>query len=417
MKMFPKLRLRLTLQFTILATFVYLLLGSIAAAFFYAGLTDTIDAVLSDVANSLDDSVKFEGDKIFFAHKPLEHVHMSDRHAVPTVQLWSLNRTLVEQYGPPGKSVFADGESEMRIENVTLRSISFPIRRSSGIVGYIQIQLPLSNRDDAIREFLEALMYTAPFLITGLGGAGYFFASRAVQPVEESFAVLKQFSADASHELKTPVAIIRSACDNLIDDLKDNPVATERLEVISRTTDRMERLILDLLMLTKTEQAEPAPVALDTPAVELDMVLREILGEFGDLFEEKEIELYAERIDAAKVQTDKDILYKIFSNLLRNAARYTDKGGRVVVSLEVIEQLAVVSVTDTGIGIPPESLPMIFDRFYRVDQSRARTGGGSGLGLAIVKALVERLNGTIEVTSEQGKGSTFTVRLPVQVST
>lgn len=416
MQMFTKLRLRLTLQFTILATCIYLLLGTIACAFFYEGLTDTIDAVLEEVATSLDASVSFNGTGVSFSSKPLEHVHLSDKHAVPTVQLWSADKVMVEQYGPAGTKVFMPGESEVGVEDhVRLRSINKPVIRDKKTVGFVQVQLPLSSRDDAIREFLEALAATAPFLIGGLAGAGYFFASRAVKPVEDSFAMLKQFSADASHELKTPVAIIRSACDNLAAEIKDNAAATERLEVISRTTERMERLIIDLLTLTKTEQpAEQKAVVESIPVVELDMVLREILGEFSDLFEEKGIELYAERIDTARVQADKDSLYKIFSNLLRNAARYTDRGGRVEVSLVVSETFATVNVSDSGIGIPAESLSKIFDRFYRVDQSRARTGGGSGLGLAIVKAFVEKLSGTIEVNSEAGKGSTFTVRLPLR---
>ncbi len=415
MKMFTKLRLRLTLQYTLLATCVYLLLGAIASAFFYSGLTETIDSVLGEVANSLDDAVQYNGSTVSFVHKPLEHVHLSDKHAIPTIQLWNASRVLVEEYGPHGTNIFMAGESEGQAEpQVRLRSVNKPVHRGEQIVGFLQIQLPVSGRDDAIREFMEALTATAPFLIGGLAATGYFFASRAVKPVEESFALLKQFSADAGHELKTPVAIIRSACDNLADDLKDYPAAAERLEVIHRTTERMERLVLDLLLLTKTEQAKDEGRKESTvPVVELDMVFREILGEFGDLFEEKEIELYADRIDSAHVQADKDSLYKIFSNLLRNAARYTDKGGKVTASLEVSVDYATIIVSDTGIGIPPESLAKIFDRFYRVDQSRARTGGGSGLGLAIVKALVEKLDGSIDVTSEAGKGSTFIVKLPL----
>jgi two-component system, OmpR family, manganese sensing sensor histidine kinase len=415
MKMFSKLRLRLTLQFTILATCVYVLLGSIASAFFYAGMTETIDTVLDEVAHSLESAVSVGDNGVMFTRKPLEQVHLRDKHALPTVQLWSANRILVEEYGPAGKEVFLAGETEIQEAGVKLRSINRPINRNSQVVGYLQIQLPVEGRDNAIREFLEALISTAPFLIGGLAAAGYFFAFRAVRPVEESFAMLKRFTADAGHELKTPVAIIRSACDNLAAELKGNTAAMERLEVINRTTERMERLVADLMLLTKTEQAiEEAPRAkAEVPVVELDMIIREILGEFGDLFEDKGIELSADEIEPAKVRADKDSLYKIFSNLLRNCARYTDRGGKVTLGLQRHGDLAVINVSDTGIGIPAESLPKVFDRFYRVDESRARTGGGSGLGLAIVKVMVERFGGSISVTSEVGKGSCFTVYLPV----
>ena len=411
--MFNKLRLRLTLQFTILSACIYILLGSIASAFFYAGLTDAIDAALYDIATSLEESVRHDAETIAFTKKPLEHRKLLHVHSIPSIQLWNVRHALVEQYGPPGEPTLHIGEAEVQSGPLRLRSLGKPVISGLQIIGFIQVQLPVTARETAISEFLEALVSTAPFLIAGLAGAGYFFAARAVKPVEESYGMLRQFTADAGHELKTPVAIMRSACDNLLADLKDNPLATERLEVISRTTERMERLVFDLLLLTKTDSSESKPKEIKTDTIELDMVLREILGEFSDLVEEKGMDMEADVIEPAKVTADKDTLYKIFSNLLRNAARYSDKGSRITVSLEVINGFAVTRISDTGIGIPEESLARIFDRFYRVDQSRARTGGGSGLGLAIVKALTERLGGRIEVESVVGKGSTFTVELPL----
>ncbi|MBY0547973.1 MAG: HAMP domain-containing histidine kinase [Candidatus Obscuribacterales bacterium] len=411
--MFKKLRLRLTLQFTILSICIYVLLGSIASAFFYAGMTDAIDAALYDIATSLEESVRHDAETIAFSKKPFEHGKLMHVHSVPSIQLWTAKRLLVEQYGPPGSPSLHEGEFEVQSGSLRMRSFGKPIISRLQIIGFIQVQLPVTARDTAISEFIEALVSTAPFLIATLAAAGYFFAARAVKPVEESYGMLRQFTADAGHELKTPVAIMRSACDNLLADLKDNPVAVERLEVINRTTERMERLVLDLLLLTKADASEPKAKEATAGTIELDMVLREILGEFSDLFEEKEMELFAEVIAPAKIVAEKDTIYKIFSNLLRNAARYSDKGSRITVSLQVDNGFAVTTVSDTGIGIPEESLNKIFDRFYRVDQSRARTAGGSGLGLAIVKALTERLGGTIHVESSVGKGSTFTVELPL----
>lgn len=414
--MFKKLRLRLTLQFAILSVCVYILLGAISSAFFYSGLTDAIDAALYDVATSLEESVRHDSETIAFTRMPLEHAKLAHVHSVPSIQLWDARHVLLEQYGPPGANSLHIGEYELDAGSLRLRSLGKPIVNGLQIVGFIQVQLPVTARDTAIREFLEALLSTAPFLIGALAAAGYFFASRAVRPVEESYSTLKQFTADAGHELKTPVAILRSACENLAADLKDNRAASERLDVIQRTTERMERLVADLLLLTKTDASPErgrAEITPSTSAIELDMVLREILGEFSDLLEEREMDLIADEIQPAKVHADKDTLYKIFSNLLRNAARYSDKGAKITVSLKLENGLAVTRVADTGIGIPKESLDKIFDRFYRVDQSRARTGGGSGLGLAIVKALTEQLGGSIEVTSEVGKGSEFVIFLPV----
>ncbi|MBX9688254.1 MAG: hypothetical protein K2X27_16215, partial [Candidatus Obscuribacterales bacterium] len=171
-----------------------------------------------------------------------------------------------------------------------------------------------------------------------------------------------------------------------------------------------QRLVADLLLLTKSEQSK---VALKMMPLRFDMLLREVLGEFGDLFEDKGIELIADTIHMARINGDKDALHRLLANLFENALNYTESGGKVKAELLVTGSNLLLTVSDTGVGIPAESIDKIFERFYRVDQSRSRAAGGSGLGLAIVKAITESHHGQIQVSSEVGKGTTFSITLPV----
>jgi signal transduction histidine kinase len=147
--------------------------------------------------------------------------------------------------------------------------------------------------------------------------------------------------------------------------------------------------------------------------VPLDELIADAVQEFRPAFAEKKISLNVHALQPAVVQGDRDSLYRVFSNLLQNALRYTDSGGSVDINMANDSGQARVSVTDTGIGMSSEDLARIFDRFYRADKSRSRAAGGSGLGLAIVKSICEYHKGSISVQSVEGKGSTFTVKLPM----
>ena len=150
-----------------------------------------------------------------------------------------------------------------------------------------------------------------------------------------------------------------------------------------------------------------------TSSLQVDKVARLCAEEFEDRFKEKKIELTVAELQPAMVHGDQDALHRLVTNLLENALRYTNEGGKVTVSCRIIGRVARLSVEDTGVGIPAESLPRLFDRFYRVDQSRSRNAGGSGLGLAIVKAIADAHRGYVEVASEPGKGTRFSVVLPL----
>ena len=219
----------------------------------------------------------------------------------------------------------------------------------------------------------------------------------------------RDFVANASHELKTPVAAVRALAETLQTALPGDPAAALRFaERIGREAERLDLLTRDLLDLSRVERG-----TLDVEPVDLVGLAKEVAGGYGDLAEERRVRLRSELREDVSVRGDRAQLGLLLSSLLDNALRHTPAGGSVWVRLDSNGRRATVAVADTGEGIPAGELPRIFERFYRVDKARARRTGGTGLGLAIVRHVAEAHGGNVRVDSELGRGSTFTVTLPV----
>jgi two-component system, OmpR family, phosphate regulon sensor histidine kinase PhoR len=219
----------------------------------------------------------------------------------------------------------------------------------------------------------------------------------------------RDFVANASHELKTPVAAVRVLAETLLTALPDDPEAGHRFaERIGREAERLDVLVRDLLDLSRVERG-----ALDVEPVDLVGLIKEVVGGYADLAEERRVALSTELRPGISVRGDRAQLGLLLSNLVDNALRYTPGKGTVCVRLDSSESRAVLQVSDTGEGIPAAELPRVFERFYRVDKARARQTGGTGLGLAIVRHVAEAHGGTVRVDSELARGSTFTVTLPI----
>ncbi|MBU4459950.1 MAG: HAMP domain-containing histidine kinase, partial [Verrucomicrobia bacterium] len=224
----------------------------------------------------------------------------------------------------------------------------------------------------------------------------------------EAFARQAQFTADASHELRTPVAVILAQTETILARERQPGEYREALEACRRAARRLRHLTESLLTLARLDSGAPAerpdPVALDRVTAEAVDLLR-------PLATERSICLDAD-LAAAPCAGHADRLAQVAANLVANAIHYNRPGGEVSVRTAVEDGAAVLAVRDTGTGIAAADLPHIFERFYRADASRARAEGRSGLGLAIAKAIVESHGGTIAVESREGEGSTFTVRIP-----
>jgi two-component system phosphate regulon sensor histidine kinase PhoR len=222
-------------------------------------------------------------------------------------------------------------------------------------------------------------------------------------------AVRREFVSNASHELKTPAASIRALAETIAASLPNDPGATERFVAqLENEAVRLSRIVSDLLDLSRleAETAERIPIRLD------DIVAEEV-RRFDEPAREAALHLSVTRLEPAEVRGTAADLALLVRNLVANATQYTRPGGRVEVSLGVEGDAAVLTVRDSGIGIPSRDQDRIFERFYRVDRARSRETGGTGLGLSIVKHVAENHGGTVHVQSELGRGSTFVVRIPV----
>lgn len=225
-------------------------------------------------------------------------------------------------------------------------------------------------------------------------------------------SIRRDFVANVSHELKTPLTSVRGYVETLLGGaIKDQTNNVRFLKKIEFHVDRLSHIVVDLLSLARIESQQDS---LELVPVDWQPIIHEALREREKQIEEKNLKISVDQLDGTlSVLGDSDGLEHIVDNLLDNAVKYTPEGGTICVRLSRDETFARVEVDDTGIGIPTTDLENIFQRFYRVDKARSRELGGTGLGLAIVKHLVQAMNGEIDVRSQDGKGSCFTVKLPL----
>lgn len=229
--------------------------------------------------------------------------------------------------------------------------------------------------------------------------------NQLLERLENLFLTQQRLLADVSHELRTPLTAIRGNVDLM---RRMGEVDEESLQIIQEEAERMSRLVGDLLLLAR---ADAGGLPLERSKVELDAIFFEVYRQVSLM--DKNVDVKVVDIDQVMVIGDVDRLKQLIWNLVGNAIKYTPTGGKVNLSLSKADGWAKIVVEDNGIGIPPEDLPYIFDRFYRVDKARNRGHGGSGLGLSIARWVAQAHGGRIDVESEVGVGTTFTVVLPV----
>lgn len=219
----------------------------------------------------------------------------------------------------------------------------------------------------------------------------------------------RDFVGNVSHELRTPMAAIRAMAETLRDGALEDPEhAYGFLDTILAECDRLTRIADDLLILSDAETNPP-----DRRPLDLSDLCRYVLEGLRPQAERAGLTLETHLEPGVAILGDRDDMDQVLVNLVDNAIKYTPPGGKIQVSLRADGDQAVLTVTDTGIGMMQEHLPRIFERFYRVDKARSRQSGGTGLGLSIVKHMVEAHEGSVSVESEYTRGSTFTVRIPL----
>ena len=221
------------------------------------------------------------------------------------------------------------------------------------------------------------------------------------------------FVSNVSHELRTPLTSVKSYLEALDEGALSEPVAPDFIKVSLDETNRMMRMVTDLLHLSRIDNATSH---LDVELINFTAFITFILNRFDKIRaqdEEKKYEIVRDYpITSVWIEIDTDKMTQVIDNILNNAIKYSPDGGKIMVSMKTTDDQMILSISDQGLGIPKEDLPKIFDRFYCVDKARSRAQGGTGLGLAIAKEIVKQHNGFIWAKSEYGKGSTFTIVLP-----
>ena len=221
------------------------------------------------------------------------------------------------------------------------------------------------------------------------------------------------FVSNVSHELRTPLTSVKSYLEALDEGALSEPVAPDFIKVSLDETNRMMRMVTDLLHLSRIDNETSH---LDVELINFTAFITFILNRFDQIRgqdEEKKYELVRDYpITSVWIEIDTDKMTQVIDNILNNAIKYSPDGGKITVTMKTTDDQMILSISDQGLGIPKQDLPRIFDRFYRVDRARSRAQGGTGLGLSIAKEIIKQHKGFIWAKSEYGKGSTFTIVLP-----
>ncbi len=454
------IRARLTFWYTSLLTLSFLVLGSTGYGLLTYTLSQESDAALRGVAQTLAERgggstetfIPAEIDEVFrrfFGFSPLER-YFERPPLGPSSRGGKLPLSeLAVKNASRGLPTFETLEG---LGPYPVRVLTWPVVKAGRVSGVIQVGMSRENLDKTLRRFLWVMAGIFPVALLLAGGGGWVLARKALKPVDQmtetarrisaehlnrqvqgsgagdeldrlaqtlndmlgrlnvAFQEVRQFSADASHELQTPLTILKGEIEVGL----RSPRRPEEYQAILRSaleeTDRIARLVEGLLLLSRSDAGV---LRMDRRSVNLKNLIEEVIQEVRSLAELHSVELRIGPTELAQIQGDPDHLRRLLRNLVDNGIKYTPSGGSVEISLRRDEKFAILRVSDTGMGIAKEDQEKVFRRFYRTAAARAQSESGAGLGLAISRSIVEAHGGRIEVQSAVGKGSLFTVSLPL----
>ncbi|NER02304.1 MAG: HAMP domain-containing histidine kinase [Okeania sp. SIO3C4] len=305
------------------------------------------------------------------------------------------------------------------LERNKIRSLVLPVFYTSSrseterLSGYIRASHITGVLDIQLERLRWGLIIGGVVAVSLTTWGAIWLTNKSLQPIAQSFERLKQFTADASHELRSPLTAIKSSISVLQSHPERiDPVDKNKVDAIADASYRMTHLVEDLLLLARLD-GSVALMSLEKIPLPLDEILEDTIEFVRSEAEKKDIDLNSNLDSDIWVLGDGQQLQRVFSNLIDNAVQYTPKEGKVTVTLFADNETAIIAVEDTGIGIAPEELPHIFERLWRSDRARIERREGTGLGMAIAQTLIQVHGGKIEVTSKIGVGSCFWVKLPM----
>lgn len=300
-----------------------------------------------------------------------------------------------------------------QLQDSWLRQLTIPVKQDQTLIGYLQIADSLAPLQANLARMRLFLSLGVPATLSLVGLVGWFLGGLAMQPIRRSYEQLQRFTADASHELRAPLsAILSNAQVGLLTPVDDRAQQRQRLENIVAVTGTMSALIGNLLFLARHEgRLNPR----ELNKVDLVKLVQPLAEEYQALAKEQNLNFTAQLpTEPIALSADLELLQQAIRNLLSNAFKYTPSGGKIALKLIARPRRASIVVEDSGIGIPEEDLPHIFERFYRVDRARSLASGGFGLGLAIAQQIIQAHDGRITVKSTADKGTTFQIILPLR---
>ncbi len=456
------IRLRLTLWYTAIFSLILIIFSLVVGVGLTRSLLNSIDTHLQREVSEILGNLKFgddddhTGGSFQLGYTPEEGVYwrlLNDqgRPLIDPGQFAgaTFNTALVNlKYAQLENATMGDGAA------VRLYTAPFIIERQGA--GVVQVAESTSHVQDVQRQLVALLAIGIPLTLLASGAGGWFLASSALAPIDRitraarqisahdlhqrlnlnlpndevgrlaatfdqmlarldnAFNQQRRFIADASHEMKTPLTILKGDVEVALARPRSAEAYRQTLENVNETTDRLIALVQELLLLARADSRQ---AALKIASFNLAQLLTDQVSSLMGRAVQKQIALNLDAPDVLPIEADESKLSRLFMNLVDNALKYCPPGASVTVRAEARAEQICVTVTDTGPGIAPEHLPYLFDRFFRVDQARARIladgqTSGAGLGLSIVQWLAEVHHGRVEVASVVNQGATFTVWLP-----
>ncbi len=425
--MFQGLRSRLLLSYLVVMAAILSVFGTGVYVVFRRNLYSQLDKRLLTLAQSATPSfnaVRSQGSKYLnqVEEVPWRDIFNRDQQSLEWFDAKSnlLGRKgFIEIDVPPevGPATIQqqDGEAIFRTHTLSVFVRTNGQAGPPSLVGFIRASQSIDEINTAQNELFGILIIGGLLTLILIGFGGFWLTQKAIEPIEASFQQLKQFTADASHELRSPLTAIKASVDVMRNHPERvHPKDAKKLIAIAGATLQMSQTLEDLLFLARAD-ADPDVSISDRKLtkISLNQILQNSFVLLEPLANEKKMVFKAKLGDEMEIIGDIGQLSRLFSNLLENALQYTPEGGRVSLDLYKQNRFAIVTVRDTGIGIAPEQLSKVFDRFWRANKARSRREGGTGLGLAISQAIAKRHGGKIIVTSELDIGSCFLVRIPI----
>jgi two-component system, OmpR family, manganese sensing sensor histidine kinase len=353
--------------------------------------------------------------------KNLSQLDWQQRSPIPQIQPQTSARPspAIETDRPHSTTVYGDAGLSLVQQQGQIRSVTVPTytpdsnKKTLRLQGYIRASESTAQVEAALKQFLIGLGIAKIIALILSSVSAICLTRLAIELSDRNTRRLRHFSANVSHELRNPLTALCTTVELMQSRSEDlNPSDMQKLAIVASASEQIRSLVEDILFLARSDTAI-SPLNLEQPPIPLDELLEDLVERFKPQAQSKGINFESRLLSGISVRGDANLLIRLFSNLLENALKYTNEGGRAILSLDKCKRFAIVRLDDTGIGIPAEELPFIFQRLWQVDRQQSQQRESLGLGLAIAEAIVQRHQGKIQVTSKEGVGTCFQVRLPL----